>query len=423
MSILMIILAALLFAIVAIEALPVPENEINSYLTTKKDIVAFFNVYAAGEHYDAIVQEQVATIKGSGLLNKLDSVYYATMGEEGFKYEIGNSTKYVHLAHYGNNGTEMHTMHYLWQFCQANPTSKALYFHDKGSFHNTKLNERLRTYLNCFVLNTHCISALDDHDVCGWRASPLPYIHYSGNFWWARCSYVRNLIDPLSSINNQTFIQLARPLRCYRLTSRYAAESWIGSGPTVHPADCMNTTVDNTFIYGYAVPDVMQYCPGPDKPSGLPCHTASTLTHVNDLTSAYYRADGPHGLFCPRRREDNIVGTRLMYNDSPHTYLKWLDSLPQPPKLPEKTLVQFRRAIQVYIQLNGTLHAIPDQLTFNSLGPSVAESPVQIIHEHEKHNYKIGAMLPSVIKLSTIVPTTEPTAKPAPRPVLGVLGL
>lgn len=90
------------------------------------------------------------TINGSGLLDQLDNVFYATCGEHGRDYDIGgNSSKYVHIAHYGDKGSELQTLDLLQQFCQANPDSKVLYFHDKGSYHYNNENQEFVKLLNC----------------------------------------------------------------------------------------------------------------------------------------------------------------------------------------------------------------------------------------------------------------------------------
>ncbi len=75
------------------------------------------------------------------------------------------------------------TLSYLYDFCQHNPDSKVLYFHDKGSNNYRGENVFFRHFLDCYVLNPQCIDALNEgFDTCGWRMSPLPNPHYSGNY-------------------------------------------------------------------------------------------------------------------------------------------------------------------------------------------------------------------------------------------------
>jgi hypothetical protein len=110
-----------------------------------------------------------------------------------------------------------------------------------------------RHFLDCYVLNPQCIDALEEgFDTCGWRLSPLPSPHYSGNYWWARCEYVNNLISPASMVLNETFATIARELSKGVVSQdRYFAEAWVTSHPLMHPADCMDHNMDTTFFCCY----------------------------------------------------------------------------------------------------------------------------------------------------------------------------
>lgn len=332
------------FILCRLYAIPVSGNEKMSLLRKKADVVAFYNVYTAG-HYEQIVQEQINTIKGNGLIDRLENVYYTTTGPEGANLTIPER-KFIHLAHHGNEGDEVQTLSLLYTFCNANPSSKVLYFHDKGSFHNTTYNEQFRAMLNCYVLNTHCIAALDQHDTCGWRISPIPFIHYSGNFWWAKCSYVNKLVDPMISKTNETFIVAAmNELNgCVGLRGRYFAETWIGTGPRIYPADCMNSTIDNSYIaYTYKMPPAAaEYCHGPGIPSGLPCTTASTYTNVTAFKHPIHMVLSSRKPECRDNRQEVVRRSHLMYGEEPHSYLEWMARLAKvDPLPPDGTLIRY----------------------------------------------------------------------------------
>lgn len=341
MQALLLFLAIILSVLLAI---PLSDVDRGQVLQERNEVVAFYHIYLGG-HFREIVEEQITTIKGNGLLGRLNKVFYATMGPNASDFGIDEPT-FVHLVHYGDEGEEIETLSLLYRFCHANPDSKVLYFHDKGSLHNTTQNENFRQMLNCFVLNPNCLETLDSHDVCGWRISPVPFIHYSGNFWWARCSYINTLVDPLSPKVNQTYIALAESLNsCVGVKGRYFAETWIGTAPTIHPADCMNSSVENSYIaYTYNMPEgARPYCHGPGMPSGLPCTTASTFTHPTHFKEAIHSV-----LFNRRRRaecRDNrrevTRRTQILYGQEPHTYLDWMQRLAQvDPQPPNNTLVK-----------------------------------------------------------------------------------
>ena len=171
---------------------------------SSSSLVAFYHIFTEGNFHD-IVAEQVRHIENSGLLSIIDNVFYATVGKGGQNFTI-NIEKFKFMRYHGEVGWETPTLKLLFDFCTNNIDDKVLYFHNKGSFHeHWNMNTNFRRMLNCYVLSPQCISVLDNHDTCGLRASPVPGIHYSGNFWWARCSYVNTLIDPSSYDTNVTF--------------------------------------------------------------------------------------------------------------------------------------------------------------------------------------------------------------------------
>jgi hypothetical protein len=63
-----------------------------------------------------------------------------------------------------------------------------------------------------------CVKALQDHDACGvnWRTTPSP--HFSGNFWWAKASYVANLPHAIGTgyVDPEMWIGINAPkVKCF----------------------------------------------------------------------------------------------------------------------------------------------------------------------------------------------------------------
>lgn len=380
----------------SLSAAVVNKTDVGAMLREQRNIVAFYNVFAEGPDFHGIVTEQVRTIKHSGLLERLDKIFYVTIGSAGPTYDIPGN-KYTHLVHH-DHGEEMHTLHLLWEFCHANPTSKVMYFHDKGSFHHNYFNAKFCSVLNCFVLNPNCIEALDSHDTCGWRISPIPRIHYSGNFWWARCQYINTLMDPLAPINNQTFVDVSKPYStCLTTEGRYFSEAWIGTGVNIHPADCMNASIDTSYLFGYKMPSVTdQYCPGEAdaRPAGLPCQTASTLVNIKDFKPIINHMNSLNAnAACRDNRKIITKLTELWYGETPHAYLDWMSKLYEAAVLPERTPVRFTDSTQVYLMQDGQLRGIPNLKTFISLGLDFDD--VKVIFANERESYTFGDMLPS----------------------------
>ena len=174
--------------------------------------------------------------------------------------------------------------------------------------------------ITCTVLLIH------DANCCssGWRLSPMPVFHYSGNFWWARCDYINTLIHPLSQHINQTWIEIdAKYDECVHTKGRYFPEGWVASGPSVKAADCMNTSVDTSYLFGYKFPpSIDKYCPSLPLQSGLPCQTAAVIRHPNAFrrTIEYMSSISPKQ--CLINVDDKIIQRSFdWYGAYPSTYM------------------------------------------------------------------------------------------------------
>eukprot|EP01038_Epipyxis_sp_PR26KG_P007308 gene7308-9955_t len=222
-------------------------------------VYGFYHIFTSYNLHDDIVQEQIIHLKSSGTYDMLEFVKYTVIGKS--DYNI-NDTKFVHEK-YLPEGHEDITLLKLYEFCLQHPRDFVLYYHPKGSFseagsEKSYKNRYFRYMLNFYALNKKCYYALmNGYDVCGARLSPLPYLHYTGNFWWARCSYVNTLIDPrkmtigsqLQNLSSQTFATTFP--HCLGL-DRFFSEAWIASGPVFNAADCIGDNSD--YMNGYDLP-------------------------------------------------------------------------------------------------------------------------------------------------------------------------
>jgi len=87
---------------------------------------------------------------------------------------------------------------------------RVLYMHNKGSYNehgDGQYNERWRKHLTEAVTSKHCYAAPSSTDessslacsVCGLSFEAMPFIHVPGNFWVAKCGYVRRLLNRTST--------------------------------------------------------------------------------------------------------------------------------------------------------------------------------------------------------------------------------
>ena len=75
------------------------------------------------------------------------------------------------------------------------------YFHTKGVSRTDDLFHRRRRILNFYTLKK-CelnIELLKKYDVVGCSLSMYPKPHFSGNFWWSKSEYLKNLIEPINN--------------------------------------------------------------------------------------------------------------------------------------------------------------------------------------------------------------------------------
>ena len=139
-----------------------------------------------------------------------------------------------------NTTYEFPTLQALLHHCAQSPTHLGLYMHTKGSTYpqaGGKTEARWRRNLIHFTVTRYrdCVRHLTcgGYSTCGpnldIRRKPQPgsWLHYSGNFFWARCDLIRRLPPPsitdeeLADQDNWSFGPVAM--------GRFKAESWLDS--------------------------------------------------------------------------------------------------------------------------------------------------------------------------------------------------
>ena len=340
-------------------------------------IVAFWHIFAAGE-YQNIITEQEQAIHRSGLFPLLHKIYYAVSGPD--NEEVGfNHTKFQRLKHHGRKGNELHTLRLLYKYCseEAHVNDKVLYFHNKGSFHNSEGNTKLRKLLDCFVLSPHCLDVLNEHDTCGMKLTPMPYLHYSGNFWWATSRHVRKLLDPGAAWMNSTFIQFAHYITKNSYThrenwtlddipedwciglGRYFAEAWVGSLPTYEPADCLTADMDTNYvtsIWDLPIDLLGTHCPTNSSTNiyngyGHKCDTPQLIMN----TSMYFLAHERYW-----KRFKSCINGFNIFERTFNWYGQPAELLMRTMGLPDKMIVAFPGYRPHFVVFNNTFREIKD---------------------------------------------------------------
>lgn len=178
-------------------------------------LAGFYHVTTLGR-WRAIFNEQVQQLLSTGLLAKTDALTLTVLGndtemeEEAVAVLQNNHADKFHskirLAWKNteeNNEWEFPALSAMHSFCQKNPDYLIYYMHTKGVIPNTEshlhMQDDWRRYMSYFVMERHldCIAHLrGGADTCGVDYKTWPFWHYTGNFWWARCDYIKQLMAP-----------------------------------------------------------------------------------------------------------------------------------------------------------------------------------------------------------------------------------
>lgn len=232
-------------------------------------VKGFYHVASAGPFWDRIVQDQLRVLEGSGLLALSYSVDLLHIGRQ--RLDRSSLPAKVNVVEGGEDLSvyELPTLARLAAFCRRQPEARVFYLHNKGSTHGQPTAPHFlpvldwRQYLEHFVVVRHreCLHAMDvgGFDTCGVNLHPHPAPHYSGNMWWARCSFI-NTLPPVAALD---------------ASDRFAAEFWMAQAPAWRAKVCFNTT-HNMYVRR-TLPHEYEHAPGCGQ------EPARAFWHVNTL--------------------------------------------------------------------------------------------------------------------------------------------
>ena len=247
-------------------------NESKSVPNTNSKLVGFFQTFEKDESlYKRVVAEQINHLESSGLMNMIQKLHLTYVGPRTTSFKIPtngtNSEKIVVYKH--TKGMEELSLKLLYDHCVRTPQDSVFYIHSKGTYHPHANNELLRRNLMKGVVSCLHEDALSSSDVCGWRATPIPYPRIAGNMWAARCSYVTRLRDPASYKQSMQRTSASKKNVCKPWTvgrGRESSQHWILSHPTAVVSDTLppiSAAQDQpVYTWGYKfVPDPASWVP------------------------------------------------------------------------------------------------------------------------------------------------------------------
>lgn len=164
-----------------------------------EEIIVFIHA-ARLEGVEDRLQEYIQGFERTGLLQAAKQVFVCTVGEAPLLYTPTNPKIIIQNVSKHLEDFEVPTQQALWTYAKEHPTSKILYLHTKGVGKNeNQCIEDWVQYMCYFCIDKwgEAVEKLDTHDTTGVDLLVQPELHYSGNFWWARASYIQTLPSPV----------------------------------------------------------------------------------------------------------------------------------------------------------------------------------------------------------------------------------
>lgn len=143
-----------------------------------------------------ILNNLLFKIKDSGLYDKIDEIRCCILGNYD-NYELLNDPKIKIIDTSDNiNIYECFTLDHLYDDSKLEDFN-VLYIHTKGLKHNGQnLNVldwvEYMCYFNIYKYDI-CINLLNNYDTVGvnMQYADKKFLHYSGNYWWTKSSYIK----------------------------------------------------------------------------------------------------------------------------------------------------------------------------------------------------------------------------------------
>lgn len=217
----------------------------------KEDIMIFMHICNINDGLN-IFKKQIKKIIESNIYDNLKKIYVCWLGE----YNNIKLDKKIEIIKLGNDVTyyEFLTINKMKEIIDNEKEEyKVLYLHNKGTRKagNEKVIESWRDMMEYFLVEQglYCYKNLEFFDTIGCNIinegmNELSSVndnhnyHYSGNFWWSKSNYIKNLNYLKVPENSEN-----------RIIKRYQCENWILSNMEKRNIGIIYQ--DNTNIHPY----------------------------------------------------------------------------------------------------------------------------------------------------------------------------
>lgn len=152
-------------------------------------------------NWKEVFEKLMSKIKESGLYEKVDEIrcnVLTTNANRQKIIDVFKDPKIIFKTFSDIKAFEVPTINWLHEDSKTEDF-KVLYLHTKGIRHYRRRSEIYVKdwvdYLMYFNIEQYkvCLEKLDEYDTVGVNLSSEPATHYSGNFWWSKSEYIRNL--------------------------------------------------------------------------------------------------------------------------------------------------------------------------------------------------------------------------------------
>jgi hypothetical protein len=144
-------------------------------------------------HWSEVFSSLLERIKKSGLYIAVDEIRLGILGD--INLVVADPKLKIRGKSNDLSAYETFTLNLLHSDA-ASEDFEVLYLHTKGVRRPGNINVASWTnYLSHFNIDrwSECCTLLSENDCVGVNLLPEPKLHYSGNFWWSRASYIRTL--------------------------------------------------------------------------------------------------------------------------------------------------------------------------------------------------------------------------------------
>jgi hypothetical protein len=217
---------------------------IESFKTINKENNYIFIHVCCLENWKEIFEDIIRNIIDSGLYNNTKKIFLGILGnfsnELYFTDNLLDNDKKFQILYIDENvfNYEILTINYIKDFCYDNDDvhndANILYIHTKGvrKAGNNDCTISWRKMMEYHLIENYenCLSYLENYDVIGSNiintfdsddkivsVNGTHNYHYSGNFWWSKKSYIKNLINLDIDLSETSIL------------TRCKAENWICS--------------------------------------------------------------------------------------------------------------------------------------------------------------------------------------------------